>query len=119
MPKVNETISIISTDLEAMGKVYVIIESISIQTFRDPIRTLLRIVNEGVSVVESLAKNLQDGAVRITRNIRVNLRNRDGKVNNRSKNSRTNMRDKDVNIHDRSNNTKTYKRGGSVKGEDR
>ena len=42
-----------------MGKVYVVIESISIQTFRQRIRTLLKVVTESVSIVHGFFLKLQ------------------------------------------------------------
>jgi hypothetical protein len=116
MPKVNETISIISTDLEAMGKVYVIIESISIQTFRQKIRTLLRIVTEGVSVTEPIAKLLQDGAVRITKTLKIHDRDKSQDIYDRSESEKTHDKDKSVEINDRDKNVKTYKRDKRIKG---
>ena len=101
-----------------MGKVYVIIESISIQTFREKIRTVLRIVNESISIPESLAKNLQDGLVRITRVLKVNKRDRGSSINNRSSSSRTNKRSQDSETEEESKNTKTYKRDNSIQGVD-
>jgi hypothetical protein len=46
-----------------MGKVYVITESISIQTFRQKIRTLLKVVTESVGVVHDFFLKLQYGLV--------------------------------------------------------
>jgi hypothetical protein len=46
-----------------MGKVYVITESISIQTFRQKIRTLLKVVTESVSIVHGFFLKLQYGLV--------------------------------------------------------
>ena len=46
-----------------MGKVYVVIESISIQTFRQRIRTLLKVVSESVSVAHGFFVKLQYGLV--------------------------------------------------------
>ena len=99
-----------------MGKVYVIIESISIQTFREKIRTLLRVVSESVNIGTSLAKNLQDGLVRITRTLKINRRNRSTKTPQRSRSTRIH-RSGEEETNDRDKDVKTYKRDGSIKGE--
>ena len=40
-----------------------IVESISIQSFRQRIRTILRVVNESISLISYIVGKLQDGAV--------------------------------------------------------
>ena len=84
----------------------------------EKIRVLLRVVTESVNIGTSLAKNLQDGLVRITRNLKVNRRGRSSKVNDRSNSSRTNNRNQDSETNDESKNTKTYKRDNSIQGVD-
>ena len=99
-----------------MGKVYVIIESISIQTFREKIRTVLRVITESVSISEPIAKKLQDGLVRITRTLKVNRRNRSSRTPQRSKSTRIH-RSGNTEVEDKDKDGKHYKRDGSIKGE--
>jgi hypothetical protein len=115
-PKVNEIIQLSTTVDTAMGKVYVIIESISIQTFRNKIRTLLKILNENVNVSDVLVKKLQDGLVRITRTLKTNRRNTSSKTHDKSQSTRIN-RSGSEKVTDKDKDVKTYKRDNSIKGE--
>ena len=63
MPKINETIGIAFSHFDAMGKVYVVAETISITHIRQRIRVLLKVVSEGLGIVHSFIRKLQDGAV--------------------------------------------------------
>lgn len=113
----SETVSI-SIHLQPRFEVIVIvIESISIQSFRYPIRSLIKVFTESVNIAESFVRNLQDGSVRVIRTLRIHGRNRIRKINNRVKSQRINDKDKSISTNDKDKNVKTYKRGKNIKGE--
>ena len=113
----SETVSIL-TQLQPRFEVLVIvIESISIQSFKGTARSLVKRFAESVSVVDSFAKKLQDGAVYVTRTLRIHGRNRTRKINDRTKSQRVDDKDKTIETNDRDKNVKTYKRGKNIKGE--
>jgi hypothetical protein len=113
----SETVSISVAYQLKFALIHTVIESISIQSFRYPIRSLVKIFTETVNIVDSFAKNLQDGAVRVTRTLRIHGRNRIRKINNRTKTQRTDDKDKTMSTNDKDKNVKTYKRRGNIKGE--
>jgi len=95
----------------------IVIESISIQSFKGTARSLIKIFTESVSIADSFAKKLQDGAVYVTRTLRIHGRNRTRKVNDRTKSQRVDDKDKTIETNDKDKNVKTYKRGKNIKGE--
>ena len=115
--RVNEVIQVAETKISLRGMVRLVTESVSIQTFREKIRALIRTYNESVSIGTSLAKNLQDGLVRITRTLKINRRNRSTKSVKRDQSTRIH-RSGSEKTYDKDKDVKTYKRDGSIKGED-
>jgi hypothetical protein len=79
-----------------LGRVKVIVESISIQTFRTSSRGLIRIVNESISISLSLSKLLQDGAVRVIKTFGIHSRSKTVGTHDRSQSTNTYKRDKDI-----------------------
>jgi hypothetical protein len=91
-------------------------EVVSIQTFKGIARGLVKIMSETISTTETIIKKLQDGAVRITKTLKIHDRDKTENIYDRSESEKTHDKDKSVDVHDRDKNVKTYKRDKRIKG---
>jgi len=116
IPKINEGISLASSFYFPMGKVYVVINSMSIGEVRLGVMSLKRMINNTMNVVETLASNLQEGLVKTSRTMGTFARGRTVKVSDKTKDVKLHDKSKIGRLADRVRNIKLFKRGRGVRG---
>ena len=116
IPKINEGISLATSFYFPMGKVYVVINNMSIGEIRLRVRSLKRMINNTVNIAETLASNLQEGLVKTTRTVGTFVKGKTVRVSDKTKDVKLEDKSNIVKLADRIKNIKLFKRGKGVRG---